>query len=337
MYTFIIAATVLLAAGESEPELLALFEFKEFHYTGGHYEHQAIHYRLFDPRTDESDARRFPLIVWLHGSGDGGYPLRWVSGRLMSPPFNRERFPFFVLAPECPPDNSTWHQGETAVDDDMLSVTAAIVDATLDNYPIDRDRISMVGISGGAGGSWILASRRPDLFAAIAPLSANRFLPTPDHIAALKQMRIWAFNCRDDKACPIEPIRASVQTLAEAGVNVHLSEIEAGPNHDSWSGAFGDYGLREWLLAQRRGDSSQLGQPIVSAGRENVGFVRAMVRGTLGDFFHDLFWRWSWSQLPIVVYLTLVVGVLGRWTFTHVRIVRKNSPRSSAIVDLPKD
>ena len=336
MFTFITAATILLAAGESEPELLALFEFKEFRFTSERYEDQVFHYRLFDPRTDESNARRFPLIVWLHGAGDGGYPLRWVGGRLMSPPWERGRFPFFVLAPECPPDNASWSQGEMAADD-MLAVTAAILDATLQDYPIDRDRVSLVGISAGAGGSWILASRRPDLFAAIAPLSANRFLPTDDRIAALRQMRIWAFNCRDDKACPIEPIRAAVRTFAAAGVNVHLSEIEAGPNHDTWSGAFGDYDLRDWLLAQRRGDSSQLGQPIVGAGRENVGFVRAMVRGTLGDFFHDLFRRWTWSQLPMVVYLTLVAGVLGRWTVKHVRIVRTKSRRSGVIGELPKN
>jgi pimeloyl-ACP methyl ester carboxylesterase len=190
----------------------------------------------------------------------------------------------------------------------MLSVTMATLDKTLDNYPIDRDRVAVVGISVGADTAWMLASRESDYFAAIAPLSAGAFSPTPDRIAALKQMQIWAFNCRDNKACPIDPIRDAVKSFTRAGVNVHLSEIDAGTNHGSWSGAFGDFKLGNWLVAQRRGASSQLGQTIVGSARETVGFVRALVRGTIVDFFQDLFRRWAWIQLPIVVLLDVGAG-----------------------------
>ncbi|HEX4144297.1 MAG TPA: PHB depolymerase family esterase [Pirellulales bacterium] len=329
MHTLFVTAMMLLGVGEPSPELVALFTSKEFQYTGGRHHEQAVKYRLFDPRTREDDERPFPLIVWLHGAGDRDNSLRWM-GSLMPSPWERDRFPFFVLVVQCLPHDRPWSAEDAALSDDMLTIVAAILDDVSDRYPIDHDRVSLVGISAGADGSWIFASRRPDYFSAVAPLSAAAFPPTPTRIAALKQMRIWAFNCRNDKGCPIEPIRDSIAALVEAGVNVHLSEIETGPNHDSWSGAFGDYALGDWLIAQRRGDSSQLRQEIIAPGRETVGFIRAFFRGTLVDFFHDLFQRWDWHQFPMVVYMALVAAVVGRWTIKHVRIVRRKRRRPTS-------
>jgi predicted peptidase len=43
------------------------------------------------------------------------------------------------------------------------------IEAAATRYPIDRDRISVLGASMGGAGTWYLGSHNPDRFAAIAP------------------------------------------------------------------------------------------------------------------------------------------------------------------------
>ncbi len=112
--------------------------------------------------------------------------------------------------------------------EDMLSVLGTILDDVLERYPIDRDRVSLSGISAAGRGCWIFAGRRPELFSAVAPLSGPPFDATAEQIAALKQMPIWVFHCKPDETIRIGPVRESVERLAKAGVNVHLTEMEYG-------------------------------------------------------------------------------------------------------------
>ncbi len=131
MGALLVLTNVLLSAvaTQIEPELVALFAPHEFQCTSGRYRDQVLYYRLYDPRPAEEtagaeDGQRFPMIVWLHGFGEQGEDnvaqLRWVD-RIMPPPWDRERFPFFVLAVQCPADDRSWCTKPTAEGESQVS------------------------------------------------------------------------------------------------------------------------------------------------------------------------------------------------------------------------
>jgi predicted esterase len=313
-------ALTLLATSISESDCRTLYTSLEYRYTGGRYEGQVFRYRLLDPRTDDSD-RQFPLIVWLHGLGEGGddnvSQLHYVSTFITPAPWHAGRWPFFVLALQCPKENPSWCEGDLALDEGNLPVLARVLEATLDTYPIDRDRVYLTGVSDGGGGCWRFASWRPDLFAAVAPLSGGIFEPTSEEIVALTQMPVWVFNCTADGASPIDEVRQMVEILKTAGANIHLSEIPIA-SHDSWTPAFADYGLRDWLLAQRRGDSSA---PLPGT----IGWFQAMLIFYHGPFCEPLR-GWTWLQMSALGYLATVIAVIGvrtregRWFLKKLQI-----------------
>ena len=63
-----------------------------------------IPYRLLPP-ADIEDGRRYPLVLFLHGAGERGddnrSQLTYLPKAMSRAPF-REKFPCYLLAPQCP-------------------------------------------------------------------------------------------------------------------------------------------------------------------------------------------------------------------------------------------
>ena len=97
-----------LLAGMPGPAVLELIEPREFLVQVGPDEQKAYRYRLFRPRQIEKN-RLYPLIVWLHGYGNGEFEAIGV-GQLnhvqnLLPDRNAaENAHFFFLALQCPTD-----------------------------------------------------------------------------------------------------------------------------------------------------------------------------------------------------------------------------------------
>lgn len=246
--------------GKEEVPFLELFTAKSYRYTGGSYVDREFHYQLFVPELSE-EVGQLPLIVWLHGAGEWGddnlKQLLHLDRIVFTPPRERERFPFFLLAVQCVPDNAAWTSGGDATVD-MIDVVVAIVEETLREYPIDPDRVSVSGVSAGGGGTWQIAMRYPEYFSAAAPMASSG--AGGGSLKPLKGLPIWAFHSLKDQMTSIEGVRATVADLQSLGGEVTLTEVNVSPTsqlweHDAWTEAFADYGLLDWLLAQRRGDA----------------------------------------------------------------------------------
>lgn len=95
----------------ADKAVLAFFEEKEYLYTGGRYDNQAIRYRLHRPSNIDPQ-RTYPLIVWLHGKGESGDEnTRQLSHVQTSIEFfdGENELDFFMLATQCPKDNPDWN------------------------------------------------------------------------------------------------------------------------------------------------------------------------------------------------------------------------------------
>jgi predicted peptidase len=201
-------------------------------------------YLLFLPegcQAGEAAEKRWPLMLFLHGAGERGESLELVKKH--GPPKRVERkkdFPFILVSPQCPA--GAWWPPEPLI---------ALLDEIAAKYPVDADRVYVTGLSMGGFGTWVLAARQPDRFAAIVPICGGG---DPAKAPLLKDIPTWVFHGARDRLVPPKRSEEMVEAMKKAGAeNVQLTVYpEAG--HDSWSKTYDDPKLYEWLLKQNRKD-----------------------------------------------------------------------------------
>lgn len=239
-------------------DLASFFEPHEYRYTGGNYHNEAFQYRLFKP-SPLKPAKRYPLLLWLHGHGESGSDsrtsLRWLE-LAIDDTSHLNKYPLFILVVQCPSANPDWfhHFGGASSewDNDMITIAVEILHKTMQEYPVDQERIYLAGISSGGNGCWETAMRYPDLFAAVVPMSSGG--GDVSRAAMVKSIPIWAFHNLDDDAAPPDKDKVTVAAVNHSGGNAYLT-FPRSPDykHDSWTAAFRKYNIIGWMLAQRRG------------------------------------------------------------------------------------
>ena len=118
----------------------------------------------------------------------------------------------------------------------------------MQDEPVDPDRVFLTGLSMGGYGTWDLAARMPDRFAAILPICGGGDIATATRIARLP---IWCFHGDADDAVPVERSRQMIAAVKAAGGKPRYSELP-GVGHDSWTPAYRDPAVLEWLFDQSR-------------------------------------------------------------------------------------
>lgn len=197
-------------------------------------------YTLYTP--DGYDGKTpMPLILFLHGAGergdDGVVPAQVGLGPAI---LKRGGVPAFVLFPQA---RRTWSADST----DMKAALLAL-DEVASKYRIDPKRIIVTGLSMGGHGSWDIAVKQPDQFAACVPICG------PGQVAQVERLRampVWAFCGDDDQARTLHNMRAMVEGLTSKGGQARITEYR-GVGHNSWDRAYNDPALIDWMLKARR-------------------------------------------------------------------------------------
>ena len=100
----------------------------------------------------------------------------------------------------------------------------------------------------GGFGTWALAAYSPDRFAALVPICGGG---DPNTARRLSHIAIWVFHGAKDPTVPLKRSEDMVDALKKAGGNVKFTVYpEAG--HDSWTEAYENPELYDWLLQQKR-------------------------------------------------------------------------------------
>ena len=214
-------------------------------------------YRLLKPK-DFDGKQKYPLVVFLHGAGERGSDNQkqlvhgmndFASDEIMA------NYPAFVIAPQCP-DGKKWVEVDWSAashktpeqPSDALGATLKLVEALQKEFPINRSRIYITGLSMGGYGTWDAIERRPELFAAAAPICGGG---DPAGVSRFKDLPIWAFHGSEDKAVKPERSRAMIEVLKAAGGQPKYTEYQ-GVGHDSWTQTYRDPAFYEWLFAQKK-------------------------------------------------------------------------------------
>ena len=132
-----------------------------------------MNYRLFSPSQRGRGKR--PLVVWLHGGGEGGSmadgyydnetPLRANRGALgfATPQAQKIFGGAYVVAPQS---TSAWMNDGPG----FAPQIKEIIDEVARRYPIDRDQIHVVGCSNGGYMTMKMTVDYPRLFASSVPI-----------------------------------------------------------------------------------------------------------------------------------------------------------------------
>ncbi len=219
-------------------------------------------YRLLRPEPgtgDGQEAARHPLVLFLHGAGERGSDnakqLKYLPTWLAEPAVRR-RHPCFVLAPQCRMDERwvdvSWADKKSppqlATPTADLAAAIRALEETIARERVDLDRIYLTGLSMGGFGTWDLATRMPERFAAILPICGGG-----DEGVAARIVRLptWSFHGDADRVVSVERSRSMIEAVRAAGGRPIYSEL-AGVGHDSWTPAYRDGFVLDWLFSQRR-------------------------------------------------------------------------------------
>lgn len=206
---------------------------------------------LYIPR-DYDPNEAWPLVVFLHGMGERGKDgLRQMAVGI-GPAIQRRpnRFPCLVLMPQCPSD-SIWATSDAAWARTAKSASGHVDDAiaqVLERYSIDRDRISLTGLSMGGYGTFMYGARHLDTFSALMPICGGGDV---NDAAVLARMPLWVFHGADDPVVSPKKSREMVEAVKAAGGEVQYTEYP-GVQHNSWDKAYADKDAIRWLLEQKR-------------------------------------------------------------------------------------
>lgn len=226
-------------------------------------------YNLYIPRSCTAASKPFPLIVFLQGGfGIGGkveaifkweLPKELKETYTLASELDQLKLNTFVyVMPHI--TSGEYYHGTAGIDQ--------VIDEVVEQYNIDEERIYLTGLSRGGHGTWGVASKMPDRFAAIAPIAGNT--RGVADFTALADLPIWtAHNVADGKVDHyrtenavrrIEQLSKEkfhlTHTIKEADYLAHDRIFTSGENssndHDAWTEMYNAVNFYKWLLRFRR-------------------------------------------------------------------------------------
>jgi predicted peptidase len=217
-----------------------------------------LYYRQLFP--DADTLRKYPLVIFLHGSGERGHDneaqLKWGVMNFATDQ-NMVLHPALVIAPQCPEKmgwssfsrekNSTeMHLQPTATK--PMALLIELIHKLIKTLPIDSNRIYITGLSMGGFGTYDAIERYPNLFAAAVPVCGGG---DASKAASIARLPIWIFQGAEDPAVTPKYALDMLEALTKAGAHPGFTEYpETG--HFSWLGAYRDASMLEWLFRQHK-------------------------------------------------------------------------------------
>ena len=205
--------------------------------------------------------RKWPAILFLHGSGERGSDNEKQVAVGLGPALRSGTVsvPAVVIFPQCP-EEGYWIGPER-------KIAMAALDAASREFSVDPRRVTMTGMSMGGAGTWVIAAENPERFAALAPVCG--FLKKPEGIKPIRNPAPWLVNAENPYDAVIErlpkipiwifhgaldtlvPPQESHEMIARLGTNGAYTEFPTA-NHNAWDPTYSGTTVVQWLARQRR-------------------------------------------------------------------------------------
>ena len=151
--------------------------------------------------------------IFVSSKGDS-LPYRMIHPESVNP-VNQEKYPAFVLIPQCPTDGywayterpKSFIPAEMPVGQEIspiLQTLKQLLDSYLVMPEVDTQRVYIIGLSMGAMGTYDLVIRYPEIFAAAIPICG---IVNPSRLSAAKDVKFRIFHGDADDVVPVKGSR----------------------------------------------------------------------------------------------------------------------------------
>lgn len=214
------------------------------------------------PARYDSSARKYPLMIFIHGVGElgngtsdlskvlvNGVP-KLLSQKKFPPQFTvgGKNYSFVVISPQF----KAWPQP---------SDINAMIDYAVKNLRIDTTRIYVAGLSMGGGATWDYAIAYAGRIAAAVPICGASW-PSKNDCGkmASANLPVWAFHNNDDGTVSVDATNTIINNINSFNPAITAKKtIWASGGHDAWSKATNPdtkecegKNMYEWMLQYTR-------------------------------------------------------------------------------------
>lgn len=214
---------------------------------------------------ENGNGKLWPVMIFLHGSGESGHDLDKVKKH--GPPMlvsRGKQFPFILVTPQT---DHGWRAQELG----------RLLDSIESTYAVDRSREYVTGLSMGGFGTWAMLTAFPERFAAAVMICGGG---DPDAASKVKETPLWIFHGAKDTVVSIDRSRADVNALRKLDAEVRFT-IYPDATHDSWTETYNNPAVYRWLLAHSRSSLD------AGADAGNAAVVDAGAYGAKSDGSED--------------------------------------------------
>lgn len=188
---------------------IKIFGFKRLRYCNNKMNY-TLPFAFYEPKKQEG--KKLPLIIYLHGSANGGESniVPFIGGfpfvfRLLK---NIKKNPCYILIPSIPLiesyitlcDNKPSSCNDTKFD----GIFTSLFEKLKEKYPIDENRVYIVGSSDGAMGTYTQLELHKERYAAAIPMMGSILSNDKCFYKNAKDIPIWAVHAENDKNVPIK-------------------------------------------------------------------------------------------------------------------------------------
>jgi len=177
-------------------------------------------------------SKAYPLIIALHGLGgtedsffdgynQGFAALAEQHGYLVATPLGYRVDGGYGWGVGNPPPDPITKQTQERSEADVMQVLQLMKQ----QYKVDESRTYLMGHSMGAIGTWRIAPKYPDLWAAIAPIAGSGNAATLERIKTVPQIVVHG---DDDRTVNVQGSRTMVAKLKEMGTEHKYIEVPGG-------------------------------------------------------------------------------------------------------------
>jgi len=129
------------------------------------------------------------------------------------------------------------------------SVLSALLDEVVTTYRVDVDAVHVTGFSMGGYRTWALGIHSPARFASLMPVCGGGDSVLARHITHVPQ---WVHHGESDDVIPVSASEKMVSSLRNKGAREVKLTKYPDLKHDSWTEAYANKEVYEWMLGCRR-------------------------------------------------------------------------------------
>jgi poly(3-hydroxybutyrate) depolymerase len=188
-------------------------------------------YHMYVPTTYDG-SRTYPLIIALHGLGNtedsffDNYekalpPLAEQHGYIVAAPLGYRVDGAYGWGLGTPPADPAIRRLQERSEADVMEVLRLV----RQQYKVDANRIYLAGHSMGAIGTWRIAPKYPEIWAAIAAISGQGQPATLERIRHIPEIVVHGDN---DPTVNVQGSRAMVARARELGIELKYLEVPGG-------------------------------------------------------------------------------------------------------------